>query len=319
MFAVPKVQGAYGGLTAPGGSQASREANEAEIKSGRLSAMLLTAVGHLRAAGPFGLTWSELGEKENWHHGRSTHVLSTLHQKGVATRLARKDPDRGGSSTYVLVEFTEGRPTAEYRGSKSSRAIKANAEYQDRIAELEREVAFWKSAAEKAASAEEVDALRAELLGVREILGRTAEREAEAEALVRDLQGKNDGILSALNDARVQRDAAEAKAENLATRIEMLNAEHNTAFAGVERALAEAQDEAAALRARVDNLVEMNRTMQDQINSKNAAIPTLNSEEAAFVDKVRKAITGKADTAVQPTRAASLRALVALADRLPRS
>jgi hypothetical protein len=48
-------------------------------------------------------------------------------------------------------------------------------------------------------------------------------------------------------------------------------------------------------------------------------IPTVTADEAAVVDKVKKAIKGKPDSAVQPTRAGTLNGLIHLIERMPRS
>lgn len=70
------------------------------------------ALNHVRAQGERGLTWFELAEIMNWHHGTASGQLSVLDKGGVITRLKEK---RGKSSVYVLNKYVNGRESAKPR------------------------------------------------------------------------------------------------------------------------------------------------------------------------------------------------------------
>lgn len=70
------------------------------------------ALNHVRAQGERGLTWFELAEIMNWHHGTASGQLSVLDKGGKISRLAEK---RGRSSVYVHNLFLNGRKLAKPR------------------------------------------------------------------------------------------------------------------------------------------------------------------------------------------------------------
>jgi hypothetical protein len=70
------------------------------------------ALNHVRAQGERGLTWFELAEIMNWHHGTASGQLSVLDKGGKISRLAEK---RGKSSVYVHNLFLNGRKLAKPR------------------------------------------------------------------------------------------------------------------------------------------------------------------------------------------------------------
>lgn len=72
-------------------------------------------MNYLGEARIIGMTWLELSAKTGWHHGQ-TSVLSDLHKAGLIARLV--GGKRARSSVYVLPEYVNGRPTAEYGGKK---------------------------------------------------------------------------------------------------------------------------------------------------------------------------------------------------------
>jgi hypothetical protein len=343
MFAPKGNSAPYAGLSAPGGSTASREANAEDIRSGKISDMHRIAIEHLRVAGPFGLTWAELGEKEGWHHGRVTSVLSNLHRDGTATRLAGKQPGRGEgrSSVYVLPEFVEGRKTAVYRGSKASAAIKAEPEHLARIAGLEKELALFKNKVDDsvalraeldqtkaelqaavARSDQASDALREEKFNHERTVGELRKADevnvqlaVEMENLrrIRDAMGREyyevDQILGkALGFPEAYPDVSDVNDGSVVT------GEHivvSLAGAAAEK-ITETARENAALR-------ELNVTLKDIADNARPSVPTLNAEEAQFLDRAEKMVQGRIDTAQMPVRAGSVRTLVSLAKRLPRA
>jgi DNA-binding MarR family transcriptional regulator len=72
-------------------------------------------LNHVRAQGERGLTWFELAEIMNWHHGTASGQLSVLDKVGLLRRLKEK---RGRSSVYVVAQYVNGRELAKRRQSK---------------------------------------------------------------------------------------------------------------------------------------------------------------------------------------------------------
>lgn len=78
------------------------------------------ALNHVRAQGERGLTWFELSEITNWHHGTASGQLSVLDKVGLIRRLKEK---RGRSSVYVLAQFVNGRELAKRKQRKLTLVI----------------------------------------------------------------------------------------------------------------------------------------------------------------------------------------------------
>ena len=57
-----------------------------------------------------GLTWHEVADLNNWHHGQTSKVLSVLHKEGIIARLKER---RNGSAVYVLPDYINGREVSE--------------------------------------------------------------------------------------------------------------------------------------------------------------------------------------------------------------
>lgn len=55
-----------------------------------------------------GLTWKELAEITDWHHGTASGVLSVMHKAGKISRLLET---RNGCRVYVTNEYVYGRET----------------------------------------------------------------------------------------------------------------------------------------------------------------------------------------------------------------
>ncbi len=338
MFAPKGNPAPYAGLSAPGGSTASRTANAEDVASGKIGDMHRIAIEHLRVAGPFGLTWAELGEKEGWHHGRVTSVLSNLHRDGHAARLTGKQTTRGRSSIYVLPEFVEGRTTAAYRGSKASAAIKAEPEHLARIAELEKELALFKSKADDSV------ALRAELDQTKAELHAANERSDEGWAGLREETARHAitvGELRKADEANVQlaveMERIRESNENLRRIRDAMGSEAYEVDQILGKALG--YPEAFPVVSDVDDgsvvtgehtivslamsAAEKIASLRSLLKAKEEApgiqVPTLNAEEAQFLDRAEKMVQGRIDTAQMPVRAGSVRTLVSLAKRLPRA
>ena len=349
MFAKPEIKPAYGTYTAPGGSPASRAANAEDIQYAKISDMHRIAIAHLRVAGPFGLTWAELGEKEGWHHGRVTSVLSNLHRDGYATRLAGKQSTRGRSSIYVLPEFTEGRATAVYRGSKASAAIKAEPGHLARIEELENELALFRAKADDSVSLRaELDQVKAELNeanerieGYKEELHGEASRHADTIAELRKADERNVALNVVNDDFRRLNASLQHVNQGMGQEAYAVDQILGKALGGFPEAfpvvsdvddgsvvtgdhtvvslaamaaekITETARENAALR-------ELNATLKDIADNARPSVPTLSAEEAQFLDRAENMVKGRADTAQMPVRAGSVRTLVSFAKRLPRA
>lgn len=309
MFAGSRTMTPYGGASAPGGSSGSREADAENISSGRLSALYMTAIARLRNAGPVGLTWGELGELENLHHGRATSLLSNMHREGYAVRLAKK---REGthSSIYVLPEFVEDRPVARYKGSKASAALKAQDENEARIKELETQLNWFR---EKNAADEDEKAKLAE--EIRRLETTLRETEAERDALEEERQAWEQRFRGALSEA-YEADQALGKALGYPEAYPAVSPVDDGSVVTGEHTLPSLAAEAAR---KINDLRTLLETEREAAAAARPVIPTLDADEAAFLAKVTKAVQGKPDTAVQPTRAGTLRALVALAEKMPRA
>lgn len=77
-------------------------------------------INHVRHQGERGLTWFELAEIMNWHHGTASGQLSVLDKVGLLKRLKEK---RGRSSVYVLAQFVNGRELAKRKQHKLTLVI----------------------------------------------------------------------------------------------------------------------------------------------------------------------------------------------------
>lgn len=99
----------YGGDEPTSGWSGS-ETSEARARdadtSGLTARRQRQAVSWLAERGSVGLTWKELADLANMHHGSASSVLSVLHKAGRIDRLAEV---RNKCKVYVLPTFTGGR------------------------------------------------------------------------------------------------------------------------------------------------------------------------------------------------------------------
>ena len=72
-------------------------------------------LNHVRHQGERGLTWFELAEIMNWHHGTASGQLSVLDKGSLIRSLKEK---RGKSSVYVLFQNVNGRELAKRKQRK---------------------------------------------------------------------------------------------------------------------------------------------------------------------------------------------------------
>jgi len=83
--------------------------------SGATSLNQSLTLNHVRHQGERGLTWFELSEITNWHHGTASGQLSVLDKVGLIRRLKEK---RGRSSVYVLSQYVNNRELAKRKQRK---------------------------------------------------------------------------------------------------------------------------------------------------------------------------------------------------------
>ena len=83
--------------------------------SGATSLNQSLTLNHVRHQGERGLTWFELAEIMNWHHGTASGQLSVLDKVGLIRRLKEK---RGRSSVYVLSQYVNNRELATRKQRK---------------------------------------------------------------------------------------------------------------------------------------------------------------------------------------------------------
>lgn len=88
--------------------------------SGATSLNQSLTLNHVRHQGERGLTWFELSEITNWHHGTASGQLSVLDKVGLIRRLKEK---RGRSSVYVLSQYVNNRELAKRRQGKLTLVI----------------------------------------------------------------------------------------------------------------------------------------------------------------------------------------------------
>lgn len=105
----------YAGTSGWSGSETSRERALRDDHDGTTASRQLAAMRDLVVAGVDGLTWRELADRHEWHHGQASGVLSGLHKAGKIARLAQR---RDRCEIYVLPDCVDGRETKPYRGRK---------------------------------------------------------------------------------------------------------------------------------------------------------------------------------------------------------
>lgn len=110
----------YGGESPWSGSDASHDRAVREDAFELTTGRQLDTITKLIDAGHRGLTWYELGQILNLHHGSASGVLSVLHKAGVIRRLTER---RGRSSVYVHPRFVNGRETSDHSPTRANRLL----------------------------------------------------------------------------------------------------------------------------------------------------------------------------------------------------
>lgn len=106
----------YAGTSGWSGSDTSEERARRADSDGTTSARQAATLRLLDAAGHRGLTWRELADQLNLHHGSASGVLSVLHKAGRIARLAER---RTRCKVYVSIDHVGGR----YTEAPSSNAV----------------------------------------------------------------------------------------------------------------------------------------------------------------------------------------------------
>lgn len=110
----------YAGTSGWAGSDTSLERAIDADKSGTTSKRQITVIEYLKTRQHKGMTWKELADRTNWHHGTASGALSVLHKAGYITRLTER---RDRCQIYVLPEYVDGRETQDYKPNASARML----------------------------------------------------------------------------------------------------------------------------------------------------------------------------------------------------
>lgn len=105
----------YAGSSGWSGSDTSHERADRDDTSGTTGWRQRQTIALLHQAGERGLTWRELANILDVHHGGASGALSVLHKDGKIARLADR---RGKSKIYVLPEYVAGRVTERQARNK---------------------------------------------------------------------------------------------------------------------------------------------------------------------------------------------------------
>jgi hypothetical protein len=98
----------YNGTSGWSGTNTSENRALNNDRSGRTSEVQGEVIYQLGLSGGDGLTWKELSEYTDWHHGTVSGALSVLHKAGKISRLLET---RNRCRVYVLTEYVYGRET----------------------------------------------------------------------------------------------------------------------------------------------------------------------------------------------------------------
>jgi hypothetical protein len=94
----------YNGTAGWSGTDTSRERAMTNLRTGREYNNQQKALAYIKQAGSQGLTWKELSELTDMHHGTASGVLSVLHKSGAILRTTRV---RNRCKIYMDIMFTD--------------------------------------------------------------------------------------------------------------------------------------------------------------------------------------------------------------------
>lgn len=106
----------YNGTSGHSGTDTSKARAVNADRSGKTALRQAQALNLLAERTFRGMTWKELSEVTQLHHGTASGVLSVLHKAG---RIARLKETRNGCKVYVDLRCINGR-AVEYQGRKKA-------------------------------------------------------------------------------------------------------------------------------------------------------------------------------------------------------
>lgn len=94
----------YAGTAGWSGTDTSKERAMINLRTGREYNNQQKALALLKQSASQGLTWKELSEQTDMHHGTASGVLSVLHKSGAILRTTRT---RNRCKVYMDIAFTD--------------------------------------------------------------------------------------------------------------------------------------------------------------------------------------------------------------------
>lgn len=104
----------YRGTSGHSGTDTSKERASRLDKSGKTAQTQKKVLNILEQMRDYGVTWKELADWLQLHHGTVSGALSVLHKTGYISRLKDK---RNGCKVYVMPNYVSGR-IVEYQKQK---------------------------------------------------------------------------------------------------------------------------------------------------------------------------------------------------------
>jgi hypothetical protein len=86
------------------GTDTSQERAMYNLRTGKELNNQQKALAYIKQAGSQGLTWKELSQLTDMHHGTASGVLSVLHKSGATLRTTRI---RNGCKVYMDIQFAD--------------------------------------------------------------------------------------------------------------------------------------------------------------------------------------------------------------------
>jgi hypothetical protein len=117
----------YAGTSGHSGSDTSSERARRMDTSGKTSDLQRLAMSMIISSEDFGVTWKELADRLNVHHGSASGVLSVLHLAGKIERLTAT---RNRCKIYVSPDWVFFRPTETPKSKQPKRKTITSSVFQ---------------------------------------------------------------------------------------------------------------------------------------------------------------------------------------------
>jgi hypothetical protein len=117
----------YAGTSGHSGSDTSAVRARTMDKSGKTAQLQNSVLAILNRAEADGVTWKEISERLNVHHGTASGVLSVLHLAGKIERLSAT---RDRCKIYVLPDWVFFRPTETPKSKQTKRKAITSSVFQ---------------------------------------------------------------------------------------------------------------------------------------------------------------------------------------------